>query len=164
MADIMEGEQQKRVLRLLIYLGRKKLGKCASVDAIHEDMMNCSHQLYQIVAECLNETASKFDTPYHNKVTSEYGELGLWIMYKDTAWREAFVELLAQLFERKEIIEPLIKEYRKPKEKWYTNLWWNSRNKTKKLRESGEIPRYGKSHEESIFTPEEQAKRLSKIK
>lgn len=160
--DIMGAEKQKKYIKLALYLLRKKLNGCSTSGDIYQDMDCCSNPAVRIIRDIIKEEASKFDTKYHSKVMEDCGLLGLWIMYKDTAYRDSFFNLIRAILDHKEELEKVIEPYLKDKEDYYVNTWIRSRKKTAELRKKGVIPEYAKSHEETIFTPTAQQKRLKK--
>ena len=162
--DIMLGETQKKLIRLAVRLLRRKLGKCATQGNLHNDMINCGNPGIARIHRTVEKWAKQLNSDFQRETTLELSELGLWILYKDTAYRDVFFCILADLLIHSDELLEEIKPYVKHPDKWYTNNWVKSKEKSKKLKDSGEIPPYAKSLEESIYTPSEQNKRLKKIK
>jgi len=162
--DIMGGEKQKKLIQCAVYLLRKKLGSCATAKNIHNDMGNCGNPAIKRVNDTIQKYAQLIEPKYQRNMTSELSELGLWILYKDTAYRDVFFCILADLMIHSDELLAELKPYIKKPHEWYPNVWWRSRKRSKDLKDSGKIPPYAKSHEESIFTPTEQNKRLNRIK
>jgi len=162
----MLSEKQKKIIRFGAWLLKKKLGECATTEAIKDDMLNCPNPLFQVIAELMYDAASKSMSGWQQKIIGEVGTFALWVMYKDTAYRDVLCWILKELKDRIENdpeFSKQIDEMSVDPEDWYVNLWIKSRRKTKEARQKGEIPEYDKSLEESIFTPSEQKKRLSKL-
>ena len=161
--DIVEGRQAKKFVRLAIWLLRKKLGDAVIPERIHSDLISCGNPLIAHIAVTLNNAADQINSPYQRTTVRELGELGLWILNRDTAYRDVFAwiinELLADSEEIKKEIEHLVKE---PKE-WYPNAWVDSKKHTKDARKKKKIPPYQKTADEDIFTPTTQDRKLSRL-
>lgn len=163
--DIMASEKEKKAIRLAVWLLRKKLGDGAKADAVRQDMMHCPNYVFQKVTGILLDAASKTDSGWQQKILGDIGLFGLWLNYKDTAYKPIFLWMLRELKHLMEEDEKLAQEIEDAEEPedWYVNAWIRSKKHTKELRKKKKIPEYLKSEDESIFTPGEQQKRWSKM-
>lgn len=161
MTDIMFGERHKTLIRTAIYLLRKKLGKSAGVEAIHNDIMTCPNKVIRILTEAINSEAEQLTAKYQRNTVRELSELALWICYKDTAYRDVFFSILLKAMENPELLDE-VRKCAKPSNEWYPNAWIRAKEKTKQLREEGKIPSYAMSPEEDLYVPSKQAKKLKK--
>ncbi len=164
--DIMGSEVQKKIIRLGLRLVANKVKKCQSTQFIKEDMECCADPIYQSLYQILDEAQTYLKCGWQKDILNELGIFGLWVAYKDTAYSPMVKWMLRELKHRIENDPELaqaIENATDPKD-WYLNAWIDSKEKTKQMRENGEIPEYLKSPEESIFTPSEQQRRLKKLK
>jgi hypothetical protein len=163
MADIIAwGDKHKKLIKIADGWLRRKIG--ASVDVVHKDLSNCGNPVFFRIAKILNKAADYVDTKYQQKIIRDYGELFLWIMYKDTAYRDPAFWILYQLLDNAEVIKKELEPYVKEPEDWYVNCWNRSKINTAKGRKDGRIPNNRKSFDESIFTPPEQLQKLKKYR
>lgn len=161
MADIVAwGDKHKKLIKIADGWLRKKIG--ASITVVHEDLQNCGNPVFSRIAFWLNKAADEVNTVYQQKMIREYGELFLWIMYKDTAYRDPGLWVLYQLLKNADVLLKEIEPYVKEPENWYVNAWAESKKNTQEAHDKGKIPSTHKSLDESIFTPQEQMKRLKK--
>ena len=160
--DIYQSHIHKKTIRAATWLLRKKLGKTAEVDAIHSDLTCCGNAAVQLIVGLLNDASNEMKAPYQKKTVKQLGELLVWIVYKDTAYRDPLFWMLYQIGNKQ--IQDAVRPYVKEPEDWYVNLWEKSKEHTKELRERGEIRAHGMSPDEEIFTPALQRKKLSKFK
>ena len=160
--DIYQSHMHKKTIRAAVWLLRKKLGKTAEADAIHSDLTNCGNAVIQLIVGLLNDAGDEVTEKYQKNTIKQLGELLVWIVYKDTAYRDPLFWMIYQIGNEqvKEAVRPYVKE----PEDWYVNLWHTSKEHTKELRERGEIPAHAMSPDEEIFTPSIQRKKLNKFK
>lgn len=161
MADVIFGEYSKKIIRLGLALVHKKLG--VSTKIVAEDLQYCQNPVIRGLNKVLLAGSNNIKRQHQSQRIKEVGQLFLWIMYKDTAYRDVFFWMLYQVLKRADKILPLIEPYVKDPEDWTPNLWHESKQQTKKLRKEGKLPDYAKSMEETIFTPSIQDRRHQKI-
>ena len=163
--DILAGEKPKKLIRLAVWMLRKKLGDAGSGAAIHHDMIHSANPVMKYLTEKINEASEHItDEEYQRNTVRELGELALWIMGKDTGYRDIFYWLFNEILKDADELRESMKDYIKPPEKWYVNVWSKTKKNTKMLRKKGKISKHSMSHDEEIFTPSIQGKRLSKIR
>jgi hypothetical protein len=129
---------------------------------VHEDLQVCGNPIFARIALLINEAGDNIDASYQSKITKELGELFLWILYKDTAYRDIVFWLLWQLVQDSDRLKKELEYYVKEPEEWYVNTWTRTKAQTKKMRDEGKISKTRKAPSESIFTPSEQAALLKK--
>lgn len=163
--DIMGGEKPKKLIRLAVWLFRKKLGEGGTGAAIHEDMIHSANPALRYLTEKINEASVNItDEEYQQNTVRELGELALWILGKDTGYQDIFFWLLDQILQDADELREAIKDYVRPPDKWYVNVWSKTKKNTAMLKKSGAISKHGMSPDEHIFTPEIQSKKLERIK
>jgi len=163
MADIVAwGDKHKKLIKIAEGWLRKKIG--ASISVVHEDLEHCGNPIFARLAIYLNQAADEVQRDYQQKIIRDYGELFLWIMYKDTAYRDPAFWILYQMLEHADVLKKELEQYVKDPEDWYVNAWNESKKNTAEKRKEGKIPKNRKSFDESIFTPPEQLRRLKKYK
>lgn len=163
MADIILGERLKKVFRMLLKLGYKTLKKDMAM--VGNDLKYNQNPVIKNLNALTVLTAYNLhqkDNWQRNMVLS-YGQSLLWIITKDTAYRDPFFWALDKLLEHPEEMRKMLKPYVKPPEEWIPNLWQKAKDKSNELKKQGEIPKDAKSLEETFFTPTTQLKRLKKI-
>lgn len=130
---------------------------------VDNDLRNCPNQVVKSVNTVILAAANQMKNRWQRKTIKLFGQLGLWIVYKDTAYRDAFFWIMYQILIRADKLLKVIEPYVKEPCDWTPNLWYDSRKLTKEQKKKGEIPDYSKSMEETIFTPSIQDKRHKKI-
>ena len=163
-ADILDSELQKKYIRFGMRLLRKKLGKCASSGSIKEDMNNCGNPLFAMLYRDVFNMADKVEHGHQRNMIKELSEIFIWILNRDTAYRDEAIWMLNYILEHKEEYQKALKPYLKPPKKWYSNVWEKTMKQTEEGRKDGSISKWGKSHAEKIFTPSEQAKKFKNMK
>ena len=98
--------------------------------------------------------------PYWQRtMMKQYGQLILWLIAKDTAYRDVFFYMLSMILKQADKLLVLIEPYVKPFEQWIPNTWFDSLEKTKQLKKEGKLPDNGHSFEESMWIKDTQDKR-----
>lgn len=161
--NILAADKSKKYVRAGIWLLRKKLGKEATAPAIHDDLKHSGNPAIQFLSQMLSYASKEVKEEYQSKVIKDLGEFFIWIMYKDSAYRDIFFWMLDQILQRAEEIRGWIKPYVKEPKDWNVNVWHRSKARTKKLREEQRIPPYQKAFDEDLFVPSEQIKKLEKM-
>ena len=161
--EILLSDADKRLVKLTVYLLRKKLGEQASAKAIHDDMQHCGNFGIKIINDIVVDAAQLVKCPHQKGVVQDLTELGLWICYKDTAYRDIFFYILDEILKRADEIRELIKPYVKQPKDWHVNVWIDSKETTKRQIKDGNIPAGSVSFAESVHVKDIQKKRLSKI-
>jgi hypothetical protein len=160
MAGIIKSNVEKKVIRLTIYLLQKKLHK--SVKEMAYDLEHCGNPVFSELYNILIETSNNIEREFQKQTTYEIGIVFLWMAYRDTAYKDPVYGGLMQAMMSSKLLEGL-KSLVKPPSEWYVNVWNRTKQNTEEKRKRGKIAPYQKSHDESIFTPGEQAKRLKKL-
>jgi len=164
MADVIQGERTKKILRKLLKLGYKFLGK--DMQMLGEDLKYNQNPAIRNLHALILLTAAQMPhekLKWQRDMITGYGQAVLWCVIKDTAYRDCFFWALDKLLANPEKLREQIKPYVKPPEQWIPNLWQNSRDKTNDKKAKGEIPKDSKCFEETIFTPQIQDQRHKKI-
>ena len=156
--DIMADGKSKKYIRAATYLLRKKLH--TDIETMHEDLIHSGNPAVALVVSELNKAASEVKEAYQQKTVRELGELLLWIVTHDTAYRDIIFYLLYRLGD--DTMKKLLAPYYKTPSMWYVNTWHDTKELTAKEKEEGKIPDGTMSHAETIFVPQIQRKRLSK--
>ena len=160
MPDIAVGDKPKRMVRLAMWWLRKKLAEGKDRDEIHDDIMNCGNPVIRVVHQIIREAGDHIKEPYQNALIKDGSDLGFWVIYKDTAYRDPFFYILRNILEQKEKLMPMLDEYLKKPEDWYINTWTRTKEHTAKLKAAGEISIDDMSPDEKIFVPQYQTKMI----
>jgi len=161
MADVAFSERQKKIFRILLKLGMAKLKFEEKV--IAENLTYSPNEVIKNLNALLLAGANQIQPDWQRHCIKLYGRALLWIIQKDTAYRDVFFWMLYQLLKKSKELIPIVEPYVKPPEEWIPNLWDNSRKKTRLLKKEGKIPADMKSFEETIFVPDTQDKRHQKL-
>lgn len=162
--DIIHGELTKKVFRMLRKTGYKFLK--TDMDNMGKDLAISQNPVVRNLNNLLELTASHLkDSGVHwqRDVLLGYGRAFIWLITKDTAYRDMFFWALDKLLARAEEFRKMLKPYVKEPKDWTPNRWAFSMKKTQRLRKANKIPANGKSMEETIYTPPIQDKRHKKI-
>lgn len=151
MVDIVFGELQKKLIRIGANLIRKKMG--ASTKVIDYDIEGSSNEAILAIDKILMGTADRIKPHYQKGMVKDYGRLGLWILTKDTAYRDMFFWMLYNMLENADKMLPLIKPYVKPPNEWYPNVWYDSIARSNELKAQNRIPDYEMCATEKVFKP-----------
>ena len=163
MPDIAVGDKPKRLFRLAMWWFRQKYAEGKDRDEIHDDIQNCGNPLIRKIYMMIQNCGNKIKEPYQNALIKDGSDLGFWVIYKDTAYRDPFFYVLKEILERKDELMPLVNKYAKKPEDWYINTWTRTKEHTAELKAKGEIPIDGMSPDEKIFVPEYQYKEMMGI-
>lgn len=162
MKGIMAAEKEKKLIRLTIWLLTKKLG--VSVAEMQDDLDNCGNPVFQKMYQVLLHTSNQIQRRFQQKSTLEIGTVFLWILYRDTAYRDPAYYAIFQMLRKSFGMDEAIKEYVKLPDEWYVNVWDKTKKRTEEKRKNGEIPERSVSHEEEIFITGKQKKKLKELK
>jgi len=161
MVDIVFGDYSKKILRMGAFLVRKKLH--TDIKTISEDMSHCGNPAIAAINKILVAGADNIEPGFQRRTAKDFGQLGLWILYKDTAYRDVFFWMLYQILSRADTLLPLVEPFVKPVNEWYPNDWVHQQQESQRLKQEHKIPDNGKCLGESIYTPSIQNKRHKKI-
>ena len=161
---IHQADRDKRWIRLAAWWLKRKYNKNGKTDAIHDDMINCGNPVIRKLYKLID--ASDFiKEKYQKNTMKELSELLLWIIYKDTAYRDPFFYVLKQALDMKEDIYDDVCKYYKDPADWYVNIWNDAKAKTQELKDKGEIADvpHSMSGAETYFVPRIQEDRLKQM-
>ncbi len=156
-------ESDKRIIKAGLWLLRKKLGESASKKAVHDDLTNCGNDAVRELNKIINEASDKIKAEYQKQVVLQLSEFGIWVCYKDTAYRDIFFWILNEVLKRPDEFKKMIAPYVKSPEKWHVNIWVDSQKFTQEQKNKGAIPQNATSLAESVHVSSLQKKRLQKI-
>lgn len=163
MVDIVVGDPPKHDIRLAAWWLRRKYAKGKSKDEIHDDMMNCGNPVIASIMQDIRKYAGEIKQDYHKSVITDFVELLLWIIYRDTAYRDPFFYILKHMLDKKDELMPMIMEYYKEPDKFYVNAWTDSLDHTDKLKKEGKLTYGDLSEDENMFVPQVQHGNFKKI-
>lgn len=132
---------------------------------IESDMDSCSNKACRYIRDIMIEELNSIEDDDIRRISYMYMDLFLWIIPRDTAYRDPFYWSLYKV--GNSTIKGYIKEHptnlvKSPK-RWYGTVLYDARDATKKLRATGELGMYEFSDGESACIPEIQKKELKKI-
>lgn len=145
---------------MAVWLLSKKLGK--SYEDMSNDLENCGNPIFRIAYETLKETSDKVLRGFQKKTTLQLGTVLIWILYRDTAYKDIAYDALHSLITNNDL-QTTLKDYIKPPNEWHVNVWHKSKLHTEELKSKGKLG-YGQvSPDEEIFVPSKQRKKLKKL-
>jgi len=140
----------KKILRMGIKVICKRIGKR---EAARNDDIACSpNPIVKILDKLVEATADNIKAPWQHIQVRTFGKFFLWMMAKDTAYRDAFFWALYKLLKMADKLIPLLEPYVKPPEEWFPNVWKDGIDATVEGRKDGTLPENGLSQVESMFT------------
>jgi hypothetical protein len=160
MTDIAWGEHSKKILRLLLKLGYHHLK--VDMDIIDENLRFYPNPIIKNLNDIITIGANQIKPYWQRRMLKQYGQLILWLIAKDTAYRDVFFWILNEILKKADELQVLIKPFVKPPEQWSPNLWHASKEKTVQLKKDGKLPNNTHSFEESVWVKAIQDKRHQK--
>jgi hypothetical protein len=159
--DIAGGDYIKKIIRIGSNLILNKLG--ISVEAVERDIDCCQNPVIKELQALILLISHYTKMKRHAGMMQKYGQIALWVMYKDTAYRDQMMWMLYQLLENADKLMPIVKPYVKDPKDWYDNLVYDGQKITEKKRKEGKLPKMGYSEAEQVFVPSIQRKKLQKL-
>ncbi len=160
MTDIAWGEHSKKILRLLLKLGYHHLK--VNMDIIDENLKFYPNPVIKNLNDILIVGSNQIKPYWQRRMMRQYGQLILWLVAKDTAYRDVFFWILNEILKRADEFRVLIKPFVKPPSQWIPNLWFDSVEKTKQLKKEGKLPDNMHSFEETMYFKSIQDERYKK--
>lgn len=165
MTDIIYGERMKKMFRMMLKTGMRFLK--AEIQVVDENLRLSQNPVIKNLNSIILMGVAHTDPGWQKKMMQAYGQMGLWLIIKDTAYRDSFFWMLDQWTEaaikNPEKVRAMLKPYVKPPEEWTPNRWQSSKKLSNKLRREKKISRDQKSFEETIWTPTTQDARHKKL-
>jgi len=158
--DIAWGEHSKKILRLLLKLGYRHLK--VDMQIVDENLKFYPNPVIRNLNDILIVGSNQIKPYWQRRMIKQYGQLVLWLVAKDTAYRDMFFWTLNEILKKADKLQKLIKPFVKPPEQWTPNLWHDSKEKTKQLKKEGKIPDNMHSFEETMWVKSIQDKRYNK--
>ena len=173
MLDIPAADNLKLRLRLFMYFINKELTKRAKeyglvlrdgqtvLDAMHEDMQNCTNPVISRAYQKMILASKSMGESYQSEIINQMGVVFLWILYRDTAYRDPFFWMISEITSEPDF-QSVLQPYVKPPELWYCPNWNMSKKITSDKKELGELGRFDMSQTEDVFVPARQAEKTNK--
>jgi hypothetical protein len=159
-------DDMKWTMRIMAKIAQKELGKLMKnekfIERIHNDLRMSTNPVIRKIYRQIVEAGQAMPTDYHSSTICDLGAFALWVMYKDTAYRDPFFWLLDNLVNDKDIRAKL-KPFVKQPADWYCPQWIKSKDRTAQLKKDGVIGELDMSQEEGRFVPELQFKEINNM-
>jgi len=152
---------EKKVLKMGLKLVAKKLGKTELVR--EQQLAATTNKPVKTLNNLILIASAKLKAPWQARQVKIFGQMFLWLMLKDTAYKDVFAWTLYKLLKSADKLIPLVEPYVKEPKDFYPNQWRDTLEETKRQRKEGKIPANAKSNTELMFTPTVQKKRLEKL-
>ena len=120
-----------------------------------EDVEFAGQPVAKILHDIFKQASENISEKHQSNAVYKIAVLGLFTYLKDSAYRDIGDWILKKILENKDTLWEYVKDAPEPDE-WYVNLWHNSKNKTRKLREKGFIDEHELSDDEILFVNEFQ--------
>lgn len=162
--DIVPADKEKWYIRIALNWFAKKYAGGRNSKEIHDEMMNCGNPIIRKILKLKDNVNDEIidGGDWQKKNISNITEFILWIMLKDTAYRQIFFWALKQILDDKKELMPLVMKYYVEPEDWYVNQWNKSKEITKKQRETGKLSKHDLSVAEKFFVPSIMQERINK--
>ena len=160
MTDVAWGEHSKKILRFLLKLGYRHLK--VDMDIIDENLAFAPNPVVKNLNSVILIGANLIKPYWQRRMFRQYSQLILWIIAKDTAYRDVFFWILNEVLKKSDEIQKMIKPFVKPPSEWTPNLWYDGVQKTQQLRNEGKLPANVHSFEESMFVRKIQKERYNR--
>jgi len=161
--DIVFTEKDKQIIRLTLWILRKKLGTKGNANAIKEEMQVCSNDAIRNITKIINDHADQIKCPYQRMITSDLSMLFLWILLHDTAYRNVAFAILDDILINAKELRKMIAPFVVPPEQLYPNVWNDGKAITEQQRKEGRIPEYAVSNVERQCVPNLHRADIKKI-
>ena len=151
--------------KILLYMeNRIKYDTFSKYNEIHSDMQAISNKSVNHVFNIVQEELDSVVDEDLKRISVMFAELMLWIVPRDTAYRDSFFWSLNKVGNL--AIKKLIREHptqlvKSPKN-WYGSVLLRARAKTKELRNAGKLSAFEFSESESICVPHLANKAINK--
>jgi len=174
MFDITQADNLKFKFRLFMYFINKELTKETGkhglklqdgqtvFDAINEDMKVCTNPVIRSMYNKMMESTQYMDEKYQAEIIKQFGGVFLWILYRDTAYRDPFFWVISEVI-KDPCFQDNLNQYVKSPDMWYCPNWNKSKKITAEKRDVGELTRFELSPTENIFVPKMQAQEWDNI-
>lgn len=173
--DILGADDMKWTMRIIAHYAMKKLESemkkqynvqvpkdKSFIDYVHDDLGVCTNPGIRKIYKQLLLAGQHMPTQHHSSMIVDLGSFLLWVVYKDTAYRDPLFWIINNIMEDPEFKDN-IKDYVTQPMDWYCPRWIQSKESTEKLRNEGIIPEYDMSPDEKRFVPAEQFKEINKM-
>lgn len=129
------------------------------MDIVDENLKFYPNPVIKSLNNILIAGTNQIKPYWQRRMARQYGQLIIWLVAKDTAYRDVFFWILSEILKKADKLLILIEPFVKPPEQWSPNLWFDSVEKTQQLRKEGKLPNNTHSFEESIWVKAIQDKR-----
>jgi len=162
MTDITHGDKPKLLVRMLLWYFKKHYNINHKVN-IQFDIENCGNPVIRNIREKVHEGTSHMNNAYHRDSVNEVVDFLLWIIYKDTAYRQPFFYIFNNILDDVDVLKPMVKRYCDEPDGWYINAWIKSMQNTKDKQKNKKLRSIDKSYDEQLFVPELQHKKYDEL-
>jgi len=168
-------DDMKWTMRIMAKIAQKELSKQMTkkydiklekgetfIDRVHNDLRLSTNPAVRKIYQQIVEAGQAMPTDYHSSTICDLGAFALWVMYKDTDYRDPFFWLLYNLVNDKSFSKDLQPFVKQPCD-WYCPQWIKSKNRTEQLKKDGVISEFDISQEEGRFVPELQFQEINNM-
>jgi hypothetical protein len=101
--DVMETEREKTILRLSVDIARKKFGKRASVDSIHNELANHKSQTVQKIFQIISIIHDSIpeQLTWQRLMVSELGEFAIWCFLHHPVYSRILANMSRTMFDER---------------------------------------------------------------
>lgn len=120
---------------------------------IPEDLRFAGDPVTRILNECLLEAAGNVRHERTREVVTKFGQLGIWVPYKDSAYQDVRDWFLAEILDRADELRANLNPAHP--DRAYINVWQKAGEESNRLREKGLLAPGEIGSLESQFTMED---------
>jgi len=163
--DIVIADKIKLEMRIARgYLLRKiKKEYNTTLDDIIYDLECSGNPVVTQIWNTVKKNADECIMDWQRKEVKIWSAIFLWILSKDTAYRDLFFVIGKELLDAKDKIYPELLKLAKDPEHWYPNAHQKSMDRRTEMKQKGELIEGGIPYDESIAVPSRQKKRILNV-
>lgn len=162
--DVIIADKLKLHMRIargwLLRKIKKEFG--VTLDDIVFDLENTGDPSVKEIWAILKKNANECIMGHQRNETKLWGAIMLWILSKDTAYRDLFFTTARDMLDVKDKIYDNIQSLAKDPEHWYPNAHQKSVIRRREGQESGELLEGGRPYDETVLVPSIQKPRIMK--
>lgn len=165
--DILKANDMKQEVRVVLWYLKRKLRKeyGVTLEEMENDLNTCGNPVVALLWKTVKETSSNIKENHQKSMINDFIMVALWIAYKDTAYNTPFMYMIKKVLDGKDKLSPYVDKYYKEPDSWYVNIWHDTKEHTKKMKEDGVLlnAEAVMSPDEEIFVPRIQDEKWKKL-
>ena len=132
------------------------------IDYVHDDLRVCTNPGIRKIYNQILLAGEAMPTQHHSSIIVDLGSFLLWVVYKDTAYRDPLFWMINNIISDPNFKKDIQSYVVEPKD-WYCPRWIQSKENTEQLRKENRIADYALSPDEQTFVPAHQLNEINKM-